>query len=155
MWQALPLYELQLRHDVIAAGEKSGYQCTPHLMLYVLHEPLRREEGATHDLPAVRRVLLTSANLSAAPWGYQRASQHGDELEIRSFELGVCVQPDRPSELVEPLGSGEQAERARPPSVWAQAIPFHIERRVPCADPFVSRSLTYTEGKAEMGHLNY
>ena len=81
--------------------------------------------------------------------------QHGEELEIRSFELGVCVQPDRPSELVEPLGSGEQAERARPPSVWAQAIPFHIERRVPCADPFVSRSLTYTECKAEMGHLNY
>ena len=50
-------------------------------MLYVLHEPLRRP----HDLPAVRRVLLTSANLSAAPWGYQRASQQGEEAEIRSL----------------------------------------------------------------------
>ena len=29
------------------------------------------------------------------------------------------------------------------------------ERRVPCTDPFVSRSHTYAEGKAEKGHLNY
>ena len=43
-------------------------QATPHLMLYVLHEPI----AAEGDLPVVRRLLLTSANLSAAPWGYAR-----------------------------------------------------------------------------------
>ena len=46
-------------------------QATPHLMLYVLHEPI----AAEGDLPVVRRLLLTSANLSAAPWGYARGEQ--------------------------------------------------------------------------------
>ena len=40
-------------------------------MLYVLHEPI----AAEGDLPVVRRLLLTSANLSAAPWGYARGEQ--------------------------------------------------------------------------------
>ena len=86
------MVRLRLRKDVIATGETSGYQarCTrscpraasamhtpciryatqasPHLMLYVLHEPI----AAEGDLPVVRRLLLTSANLSAAPWGYAR-----------------------------------------------------------------------------------
>ena len=35
----------------------------------------------------VRRMLLTSANLSAAPWGYARDGA----LEIRNFELGVSI----------------------------------------------------------------
>ena len=48
-----------------------GTQATPHLMLYVLHEPI----AAEGDLPVVRRLLLTSANLSAAPWGYARGEQ--------------------------------------------------------------------------------
>ena len=42
-------------------------------MLYVLHEPI----AAEGDLPVVRRLLLTSANLSAAPWGYARGEQLG------------------------------------------------------------------------------
>ena len=42
-------------------------------MLYVLHEPI----AAEGDLPVVRRLLLTSANLSAAPWGYTRGEQPG------------------------------------------------------------------------------
>ena len=100
---ALPMVRLRLREDVIAAGERSGYQAsphhitstcctchayathrprvhhactlqaTPHLMLYVLHEPI----AAEGDLPVVRRLLLTSANLSAAPWGYARGEQLG------------------------------------------------------------------------------
>ena len=66
LWQALPLYELQLRHDVIAAGEKSGYQCTPHLMLYVLHEPLRREEAAFIEVSATWALQVESSRRIAA-----------------------------------------------------------------------------------------
>ena len=49
-----------------ARGEKSDYVCTPHLMLYILHEPVTTAD----ELPRIRRLLLTSANLSAAcaPW---------------------------------------------------------------------------------------
>ena len=100
------MVRLRLRKDVIATGERGGYQArctrscpravsavhtpcmrhahamqalcirdatqaTPHLMLYVLHEPI----AAEGDLPVVRRLLLTSANLSAAPWGYARGEQ--------------------------------------------------------------------------------
>ena len=43
-----------------------------------------------------------------------------------------------------------------PPAVWAQAIPFHIERRVPCTDPYLGKALVHRgEGRAEKGHLNY
>ena len=91
----LPLVALALREDVVSKGERSGYQSKPHLMLYVLHEPIKQ----AGDAPLVRRLLLTSANLSAAPWGYVR----NGAVEIRSFELGVCVAPERPLELVEPL----------------------------------------------------
>jgi hypothetical protein len=143
-WLAhMPMVKLTLRDDVITRGEKSGYQASPHLMLYVLHEPLQ----ADGQLPVVRRMLLTSANLSAAPWGYVRDG----EVEVRSFELGVCVACERPSELVEPLGG----EAGRTRAVWAQAIPFHIERREHLADPYVSRALVYAEGRTEKGHLNY
>ena len=57
---------------------------------YVLHD--------SHG--AVRRALLTSANLSAAAWGRRRSANDPENadacdakgaLEIRSFELGVCV----------------------------------------------------------------
>lgn len=100
------MVRLRLRKDVIATGERGGYQArctrscpraasavhtpcmrhahamqapciryatqaTPHLMLYVLHEPI----AAEGDLPVARRLLLTSANLSAAPWGYARGEQ--------------------------------------------------------------------------------
>jgi hypothetical protein len=92
-------------------------------------------------------MLLTSANLSAAPWGYARDGK----LEIRNFELGVCVAPERPLDLVEPLGEVGRA----PPEVWARALPFHIERREPCVDPYVSRALVRKADKAEKGHLNY
>ena len=75
-------------------------------------------------------------------------------MEIRSFELGVCVVPERPEQLVEPLGN--DFEGGQPPRhVWAQAIPFRIENLQRCADPFVSRALVTREGKAEKGHLNY
>ena len=61
--------------------------------------------------------------------------------------------PERPLELIEPLGRGEQART--PPAIWAAAIPFRIERRVPCDDPFVGRALKHAEDKVEKGHLNY
>ena len=65
-------------------------------MLYVLHEP----DVLHGPPPEVRRVLLTSANLSAAAWGRRRSAARPDDkeacddagaLEIRSFELGVSV----------------------------------------------------------------
>jgi hypothetical protein len=146
--KALPLVELVLREDVIARGERNGYQAKPHLMLYVLHEPLQvASASGAAPAPVVRRMLLTSANLSAAPWGYARDGK----LEIRNFELGVCVAPERPLDLVEPLGEVGRA----PPEVWARALPFHIERREPCVDPYVSRALVRKADKAEKGHLNY
>ena len=149
----LPLVELRLREDVISTREKSGYMASPHLMLYVLHEPVPTDDDSF--LPVVRRVLLTSANLSAAPWGYTRSGQ----MEIRSFELGVCVRPEQPSELVEPLGDlainqGGTAGRSR--AVWAQAIPFRIGHGKKCDDPFLNKALVFRgENQAEKGHLNY
>ena len=137
---ALPLVELTLRADVIAPSERSGYQATPHLMLYVLHEPVR----ADGEAPVVRRLLLTSANLSAAPWGYVR----GGALEIRSFELGVCVAPERPMQLVEPMGPG--SARAH-----AQALPFELTGRRPNDAPYVGRSLMSGKDRGEQGHMNY
>jgi hypothetical protein len=145
---ALPMVQLALRPDILPA-DNSGYQATPHLMLYVLHEPL----PADGQPPAIRRLLLTSANLSAAPWGYARSG----EIEIRNFELGVCVAPEWPAELVEPLGSPKGPDQAgRSHRVWAQAIPFHLERRAPCTDPFLGKGIgTRSDGRAEIGHLNY
>ena len=58
-------------HAMQAPCIRYATQATPHLMLYVLHEPI----AAEGDLPVVRRLLLTSANLSAAPWGYARGEQ--------------------------------------------------------------------------------
>lgn len=142
----MPLMDLVLRRDVVSRGENSGYQATPHLMMYVLHEPM-----PPGTLPVVRRVLLTSANLSAAPWGYMR----NGKLEIRSFELGVSVVPEQPGELVEPLGDHLEVRTRDAWRIWAQAIPFRIERPELCVDPFVSRKAILREDKAEMGHLNY
>jgi len=139
---------LVLRGDVISANAKSGYQARPHLMLYILHEPLSPTAG---EAPLVRRMLLTSANLSAAPWGYARDGA----LEIRNFELGVSVAPERPLELVEPLVTPHDMRSRDIWRAWAQAIPFEIGRSEPLADPYVSRALTYVEGRAEKGHLNY
>ncbi|KAH8075374.1 hypothetical protein JL721_1379 [Aureococcus anophagefferens] len=74
--------------DERARGNK--FVWNPHLMLYVLHD----------GRGAVRRALLTSANLSAAAWGRRRSANDPENadacdaagaLEIRSFELGVCV----------------------------------------------------------------
>ena len=145
---ALPMVQLALRTDILPA-DNSGYQATPHLMLYVLHEPL----PADGQPPAIRRLLLTSANLSAAPWGYVRSG----EIEIRNFELGVCVAPEWPVELVEPLGSPKGPDQAgRSHRVWAQAIPFHLEQRAPCTDPYLGKGIgTRSDGRAEIGHLNY
>ena len=74
---------------------------------------------------------------------------------MRNFELGVCVSPTRPSDLVEPLGDIEGGgPRSR--TAWAQAIPFKLEQRPPCDDPFVHRALVrHREAQAEPGHLNY
>ena len=77
-------------------GSSKKFVWTPHLMLYVLHEP----DVLHGQPPEVRRVLLTSANLSAAAWGRRRSAARPDDkeacddagaLEIRSFELGVSV----------------------------------------------------------------
>ena len=118
-------------------------------MHYVLHEPIAREG----DPPVIRRLLLTSANLSAAPWGYVR----GGKVEIRNFELGVCVKPEQPQQLVEPLGSLNLDDGARRSAeVWAQAIPFDITKQEPCDEPYLGRSIVYRcGGQAENGHLNY
>ena len=69
---------------------------TPHLMLYVLHD----------DTGGVKRLLLSSANLSMAAWGYRRSGRFPDDenaiptddgaLEVRSLELGVCMPPGDP-----------------------------------------------------------
>ena len=79
------------------------------------------------------------------------------QFEIRNFELGVSVVPERPSELVEPLGSlAANGGAGRSRVAWAQAIPFDIGRRVPCGDPFLNRALVFRrDGQAEKGHLNY
>ena len=65
--------------------------------------------------------------------------------------------PERPSELVEPLGSlAANAGAGRSRVAWAQAIPFDIAQRVPCDDPFLNRALVFRhDGHAEKGHLNY
>jgi hypothetical protein len=56
-------------------------------MLYVLHEPI----AAEGDLPVVRRLLLTSANLSAAPWGYARGEQLGTgHISARARHRRTC-----------------------------------------------------------------
>ncbi|KAH8063004.1 hypothetical protein JL722_2158 [Aureococcus anophagefferens] len=79
---------LRAPRDERARGNK--FVWNPHLMLYVLHD----------GRGAVRRALLTSANLSAAAWGRRRSANDPENadacdaagaLEIRSFELGVCV----------------------------------------------------------------
>ena len=143
----LRLVRLRLRRDVLCPSEGKEYMCTPHLMLYILHEPL----AAADELPRIRRILLTSANLSAAPWGYSKGS---DEIEVRSFELGICVEPARPSELVEPLGEA-MALGPRWSEGHARAIPFHFGGPgVACDDPFIGRALVRGPTE-ERGHLNY
>ena len=72
-------------------------------MLYVLHD----------DAGGVKRLLLSSANLSMAAWGYRRSGRFPDDenaiptddgaLEVRSFELGVCVPPGDPDQAREDL----------------------------------------------------
>ena len=65
--------------------------------------------------------------------------------------------PERPSELVEPLGDlAANGGAGRSIVAWAQAIPFDIGRRVPCDDPFLNKALlNKVNGQAEQGHLNY
>lgn len=149
----LPMVELRLRPDVIQRREDTGYMCTPHLMLYVLHEPIVSKDHA----PVVRRQLLTSANLSAAPWGYEREGQ----VEIRSFEMGVCVHPESPVQLVEPFV--DLMAVSTTPEAHARAIPFDlIHADAPGADvclslvdPYVGRALIAKSQAAQIGHLNY
>ena len=147
--KAAPLVGLRLRDDVISKGGHLGYQATPHLMLYVLHEPIETDG----DAPRIRRLLLTSANFSAAPWGYAR----DQKLEVRNFELGVLVEPQQPEDLVAPLGDlRTSGGGARSQKAWAEAIPFHLEGREPCHDPFLGhQQLVRSQGKAEKGQLNY
>ena len=103
------------------ANNEERFAHTPHLMLYVLHEP-----AAPHR---VRRMLLTSANLSTAAWGRRRGVaastaaaadgfDEGGPLDIRSFELGVCVPP-------------------RDEAAACEGLPFDLASRVPCAQPRV------------------
>ena len=76
---------------------------TPHLMLYVLHD----------DAGGIKPLFLSSANLSMAAWGYRRSGRFPDDenaiptddgaLEVRSFELGVCVPPGDPDQAREDL----------------------------------------------------
>ena len=89
----------------MSAGQRGAdkFVWTPHLMLYVLHD----------DGGGVKRLLLSSANLSMAAWGYRRSGRFpADEnaiptddgaLEVRSFELGVCVPPGDPDRAREDL----------------------------------------------------
>mmetsp|Transcript_85644 Transcript_85644/g.256563 ORF Transcript_85644/g.256563 Transcript_85644/m.256563 type:complete len:1047 (+) Transcript_85644:72-3212(+) len=147
----LRLVTLRLRPDVLRPSgteSKTEYVCTPHLMLYILHEPL----SAADELPQIRRILLTSANLSAAPWGYSKGS---DEIEVRSFELGICVEPSNPSELVEPLCDAMTLGPSRWSEGHARAIPFHFGGPgVVCDDPYVGRAVVRGPTE-ERGQLNY
>jgi hypothetical protein len=65
--------------------------------------------------------------------------------------------PERPSELVEPLGDlAATGGAGRSRVAWAQAVPFDIGRRMPCDDPFLNKALlSKADGQAERGHLNY
>ena len=87
------LYQLAVRSRL--ADASSEFIFTPHLMLYQLHDAA--------EPYTIRRQLLTSANLSTAAWGRRRSEAEPENdaacdaaglLEIRSFELGVCVQPN-------------------------------------------------------------
>ena len=89
----------------MSAGQRGAdkFVWTPHLMLYVLHD----------DAGGIKRLLLSSANLSMAAWGYRRSGRFPDDenaiptddgaLEVRSFELGVCVPPGDPDRAREDL----------------------------------------------------
>ena len=101
------------------ANERSAdkYVYTPHLMLYVLHDAAG----------GIKRLLLSSANLSAAAWGRRRSHKFPNDenalptdegaLEVRSFELGVSVPPadaDRAKEdlpFVFPAAAAGQCQR--------------------------------------------
>jgi hypothetical protein len=86
-------------------------QATPHLMLYALHEPAPAYK--------LRRLLLTSANLSAAAWGYRAPAGPAEAeapLQVRSFELGVSVRP-----------------------LDDQQLPIDLDASTPCANPYVGR----------------
>ena len=94
-------------------------------MLYVLHEPPPRRALAAAP-PRVRRLLLTSANLSSAAWGrrlgWGLGDARGGALEIRSFELGVCVPPH-----------DEAAARG-------ETLPFDLASRAPCERHVLERA---------------
>lgn len=84
-------------------------------MLYVLHEPI----AAEGDLPVVRRLLLTSANLSAAPWGYTRGEQPGMGPSPRARHRPRGHPPlQKPTCLREAARWGREGERALAP--WVQ-----------------------------------
>ena len=103
-----------------------------------------RDEHATVAVSAPAHQELEP---HGGKWGYSR----GEDVEIRSFELGVCVEPEDPNALVEPLGSDTRfGKEAR-----ARALPFDISRRVPLTDPFLGRALVARGERAEKGHLNY
>ena len=144
--KVLPIMKLQMRKDVIRENSETGYMCTPHLMLYVWHEPIK----SPADTPSIRRMLLTSANLSAAAWGYSREGA----LEIRSFELGVCVRPEFPEYLVEPFGD-VMIDGHGNTEIHARAIPFQMVSPSPCPNPYVGRALVVSSDTHQVGQLNY
>ena len=80
--------------------------------------PTEQELGDFHGrllkgAGGVKRLLLSSANLSMAAWGYRRSGRFPNDenaiptddgaLEVRSFELGVCVPPGDPDQAREDL----------------------------------------------------
>ena len=112
--------EALTRLRVAAHANERGadkYVYTPHLMLYVLHDAAG----------GIKRLLLSSANLSAAAWGRRRSHKFPNDenalptdegaLEVRSFELGVSVPPadaDRAKEdlpFVFPAAAAGQCQR--------------------------------------------
>jgi hypothetical protein len=111
------LTRLRVPHS---AGQRGAdkFVWTPHLMLYVLHD----------DAGCIKRLLLSSANFSAAAWGYRRSGRFPDDenaaptddgaLEVRSFELGVCVPPGDPDRakgglpFVFPAAAAGQCQKA-------------------------------------------
>ena len=120
-------------------------------MLYVSHAPLGTASLGTaspNDVPVVRRMLLTSANMSAAPWGY--AAADGASFEVRSFELGVSVAPADPEALVAPFADAGTGY-ATAPRRRQEAIPFHMEAPRPCRSPYVG----FATWEGDKGCMNY
>ena len=118
-------------------------------MLYVSHVPPNK--SLPDEVPVVKRMLLTSANMSAAPWGY--ATADGASIEVRSFELGVSVAPanlEAAEALVAPfVEAGTGPELA--PRRKQEAIPFHMEAPQPCEAPYVG----FATWEGDKGCMNY